>query len=514
MDDSDKEKDVFICKFCVAETRKTKSDDIPRISKISVPNGNKSNILRHLKRYHFHEPEFRENLPEHYSKTLTLAIEREGEDKIRGLGLLPGVKKITDYFPVSSNPNTKTKVFQLYSTGKWHEALAHYASKSSLSIHELCSEQFKSLISIANIRAANEIPKKTKMHSLVHNLYLKYQKFVYDYVKDIHWGLSLMVDAIIASFTSTKNISSIKLLLLDVVPIESHKAISCDNASANESMIAHLNSVISRTGKFESHTIRPSFCFAHSINRVVQIMLLVLFDVIEKIRTIARKLHASPALSLKFKALIDQHNNSCSTLHKITITRLPLDVSTRWNSTCIMLKAALRLRDPINKFLEIEVEGYIISREEWKTFETLNLSGSQKVTISGVIKGFNTLIDVIEKHQELLGYDKFRRVCFESRRSAFRALEREKNIVISNYIDENEVEGNIENEEESYTENDDSEVESHNESDTSNDTSGSEIIDSEITDSTDLKGIFRRDILDGLMIDDGVNEIRDDRLKV
>ncbi|KAJ3746924.1 hypothetical protein EV360DRAFT_57277, partial [Lentinula raphanica] len=53
---------------------------------------------------------------------------------------------------------------------------------------------------------------------------------------------------------------------------------------------------------------------------------------------------------------------------------LPRDVATQWNSTFDMLAAFLRMREPVNKFLDRSSNGlaeYALDDEEWKAIEGL-----------------------------------------------------------------------------------------------------------------------------------------------
>ena len=76
-------------------------------------------------------------------------------------------------------------------------------------------------------------------------------------------------------------------------------------------------------------------CYAHIFNSIVQDGLKDLNESIVKVRNVVRYVKSSPNRFEKFKACVEKEKIQSKSL-------LCLDVSTRWNSTYLMLESALK----------------------------------------------------------------------------------------------------------------------------------------------------------------------------
>ncbi|XP_024021000.1 zinc finger BED domain-containing protein RICESLEEPER 2-like [Morus notabilis] len=119
-----------------------------------------------------------------------------------------------------------------------------------------------------------------------------------------------------------------------------------DNASSNNSMITYLRRKIKG---WKEVVLGGEFlhvrCCAHIVNLIVNEGLKALHDSIAAIRNAVRYVRSSPARLLKFK--------SCVEREKIEYKGLVcLDVPTRWNSTYMMLDAAIKFQKAFERYEE------------------------------------------------------------------------------------------------------------------------------------------------------------------
>ncbi|KAJ5413906.1 hypothetical protein N7509_000533 [Penicillium cosmopolitanum] len=146
--------------------------------------------------------------------------------------------------------------------------------------------------------------------------------------------------------------------------------ITGDNVSNNESMISELHDLI------KAHYIR---CLAHILNLIVKDILRVLrsSDAHEASRICDQlndeDLSAETALSRIriFAVWVSRSNkrraswtNIC-TFVQISTAFIPCDVDTRWNSTYLMLEAALKAKPQITAYLEAQTELPRFTVEDW-----------------------------------------------------------------------------------------------------------------------------------------------------
>ena len=119
-----------------------------------------------------------------------------------------------------------------------------------------------------------------------------------------------------------------------------------DNASSNDSMITYLRRKIKGwKGVVLGGEFLHVRCCAHIVNLIVNEGLKDLHDSIAAVRNAVRYVRSSPARLLKFK--------SCVEREKIEYKGLVcLDVPTRWNSTYMMLDAAIKFQKAFERYEE------------------------------------------------------------------------------------------------------------------------------------------------------------------
>ncbi|GKV13314.1 hypothetical protein SLEP1_g24341 [Rubroshorea leprosula] len=158
-------------------------------------------------------------------------------------------------------------------------------------------------------------------------------------------------------------------------------------------------------------------CCAHILNLIVNEGLKNLHDSILKIRNAIRYVRASPSRMQRFKGCVEREKIQCKSL-------VCLDVSTRWNSTYLMLEAALkfqkafeRLHDTDGLYLMEFSFGENVSErkkgppefEDWENAEkivkflkvfydaTVRISGSTHVTSHMYFHDFSTILNLLNK---------------------------------------------------------------------------------------------------------------------
>ncbi|XP_021737581.1 zinc finger BED domain-containing protein RICESLEEPER 1-like [Chenopodium quinoa] len=122
--------------------------------------------------------------------------------------------------------------------------------------------------------------------------------------------------------------------------------ITVDNASSNDTAIAYMKRKINgwKTGVLKCRFLHMR-CVAHIVNLVVGDGLKCVHDSIIRVRHAVRFIKQSPALLLKFKKCVADEKTNSKKL-------LCLDVPTRWNSTYLMLHAALALENAFDRYSE------------------------------------------------------------------------------------------------------------------------------------------------------------------
>jgi hypothetical protein len=122
--------------------------------------------------------------------------------------------------------------------------------------------------------------------------------------------------------------------------------VTVDNASSNDVAITYLKNTIS---DWNSHPLKGEYmhvrCCAHILNLVVQDGLKDYHSSIRKIRNAVNYVRKSPGRLERFKTCIKE-----ARIQEKSIVKL--DVSTRWNSTYIMLESALKFQKAFKRLSE------------------------------------------------------------------------------------------------------------------------------------------------------------------
>ncbi|RYR50204.1 hypothetical protein Ahy_A07g036794 [Arachis hypogaea] len=143
--------------------------------------------------------------------------------------------------------------------------------------------------------------------------------------------------------------------------------LTLDNASANDTCQDHLKSTLNMhdwllcDGEF--FHIR---CSAHILNLIVQDGLKIAHDALDKIRESVKYVRGSESRMIRFKECVSaiQGLNFTSGLH--------LDVTTRWNSTYIMLESAIKYRKAFEYLKATDhAYKYCPSVDEWGRAEKI-----------------------------------------------------------------------------------------------------------------------------------------------
>ncbi|XP_050233558.1 zinc finger BED domain-containing protein RICESLEEPER 2-like [Mercurialis annua] len=129
--------------------------------------------------------------------------------------------------------------------------------------------------------------------------------------------------------------------------------ITVDNASSNDQCIKYLQR---RLNSWNGSVLQGEYlhmrCAAHILNLVVKDGLSELDDSIVRIRTAVKYVRSSPSRLQKFNNCVEKEKIDCK-------SHLCLDVETRWNSTYMMLEAALKFRKAFD-LLEIIDSKYVL----------------------------------------------------------------------------------------------------------------------------------------------------------
>lgn len=94
-----------------------------------------------------------------------------------------------------------------------------------------------------------------------------------------------------------------------------------------------------------------------------------------QLRKLAYAIKNSTTIILpRWNEIITQCGLTSTSKKKLSVRKMPRDVSTCWNSTYDMLKFACTYRDPINKITDdrsMKLRDYELKDDEWKIVEEL-----------------------------------------------------------------------------------------------------------------------------------------------
>ncbi|XP_077222106.1 zinc finger BED domain-containing protein RICESLEEPER 2-like [Tasmannia lanceolata] len=144
--------------------------------------------------------------------------------------------------------------------------------------------------------------------------------------------------------------------------IEKLCTITVDNASSNDTAIASLRRRIVKTNASSQNCLMLDGdflhvrCCAHILNLIVKDGLNEAKMSINNIRGAVRYIRSSPAISQRFKECVEKEKITCKSL-------LCLDIQTRWNSTYLMLDAALKFQKAFER-MEEEDSSYLIDLKD------------------------------------------------------------------------------------------------------------------------------------------------------
>ncbi|KAL1148934.1 hypothetical protein V6Z11_A10G158800 [Gossypium hirsutum] len=276
------------------------------------------------------------------------------------------------------------------------------------------SEGFKKFLFVACPRF--HIPSRTTMTRDVYQLYLNERVKIKQLLKSSCSRVCLTTD----TWTSFQRI-------LNFCPISSHKGesigmmiekcllnwgidklftITVDNASSNDVAIGYLRKKFNpRGGLVQNGKYLHMRCMAHIVNLIVVEGLKEMNKSVERVRGAVRHVRQSPARLQKFKECVVVEKIECKKM-------LCLDVSTRWNSTYLMLDTAQNFERAFERFQEQDTnfraelergEGWP-SVDDWANVRdlrdflehfyevTLSISGTSYVTSNNFLMSFLKLI--------------------------------------------------------------------------------------------------------------------------
>ncbi|XP_025815518.1 zinc finger BED domain-containing protein RICESLEEPER 2-like [Panicum hallii] len=131
--------------------------------------------------------------------------------------------------------------------------------------------------------------------------------------------------------------------------------ITVDNASANDTGIGYLRRQLSGTNIANGKYLHMR-CAAHIVNLIVQDGLKEVDLSVKRVRAAVRYIRNGGSRIVKFKELIEEEKLTNKPF-------LKLDVPTRWNSTCIMLKAAIVYEKVFTRLVDEDMS-YVIDLSE------------------------------------------------------------------------------------------------------------------------------------------------------
>jgi len=135
-----------------------------------------------------------------------------------------------------------------------------------------------------------------------------------------------------------------------------------DNASNNDVIQNTLKSqLLLQNGLIYGGELFRVRCCAHILNLIVQEGLKVFGDALDQVRNNIKYVRGSESRMVKFKQCLEKFSDIDAS------SRLCFDVPTRWNSTYLMIKSALKYQRVFgNLHLVDESYKYFHTEEEWE----------------------------------------------------------------------------------------------------------------------------------------------------
>ncbi|WVZ78241.1 hypothetical protein U9M48_025984 [Paspalum notatum var. saurae] len=143
-------------------------------------------------------------------------------------------------------------------------------------------------------------------------------------------------------------------------------AITLDNASNNNAMMKLLKkNLLDKHMLLGDGTLFHQRCGGHVLNLVCKAGFQVINPIIHKIRESVKYMEGSTSRKQKFEEIIHQLGISCR-------KRPNIDISTRWNSTYLMLETCIELKRAFESLDEQDLEyTYAPAPEEWEKARSL-----------------------------------------------------------------------------------------------------------------------------------------------
>ncbi|XP_019150547.1 PREDICTED: zinc finger BED domain-containing protein RICESLEEPER 2-like [Ipomoea nil] len=151
--------------------------------------------------------------------------------------------------------------------------------------------------------------------------------------------------------------------------------ITVDNASSNAVVVGYLKRKLNNLG---TSILQGKYlhmrCIAHIINIIVTDGMKDMNESIAKVRGAIRYVRQSPSRLLKFKGCVEMEKIQSNAL-------LRLDVSTRWNSTYLMLDSAQKFERAFERFEEVDPNyrhdllfgDGVPNHEDWESVRKLSM---------------------------------------------------------------------------------------------------------------------------------------------
>ncbi|WOG94300.1 hypothetical protein DCAR_0313593 [Daucus carota subsp. sativus] len=138
-------------------------------------------------------------------------------------------------------------------------------------------------------------------------------------------------------------------------------SLTVDNASANNSFVEILKSHLNMNGVLlcdgDYFHVR---CGAHILNLIVQSGLKVVDNCVSKVREMVRYVRGAKARMIKLAEFVSQLSINCK-------KKLSQDVSTRWNSTYVMLESALQYKVALSQYGLVDKNVVLFSGSQYPT---------------------------------------------------------------------------------------------------------------------------------------------------
>lgn len=368
----------------------------------------------------------------------------------------PQDRKIHDYFSPSKDRTTSTLsgIEMSYNKETWLSLLTDWAICSTGSLRNFTIHEGKVAIAYLDHRAALDFPCTKTMKNLLLNEFDSTVTKIESLLSECKYKISIMIDgwtnrrmhgflAVQVRFVTTQD-RNVKLqsILLDLVPTSTHTAAEMyleiskvlkrykiehssisafvvDNASANTLLVDHFNQQkVDQTGKIISERTQTVYCLAHCLHRVVTSMLAVLDHQLRDVRSLVRIINNSSKKQEDLETFIACYN-TMNKKRPILKTKLPTDVSTRWNSTYFLLQVACEMRDPLSNLCNKHVDlkfGCSINYEMLQSICTflssfnsyqLQASIDKHSTIGMVFITYNNLLLQLEKESKKISDEKW-----------------------------------------------------------------------------------------------------------